>query len=89
LAEIYSIICVVKTCICDYYSIVQGAIELGCDGLGHLWYCFLNDNPSPKIPHFDFINAIRQELAKFLIKWKWRYIKGHQDEQINEMSKPG
>jgi len=39
LASIHSIIWVVN-CICKYYSILQGWLTLGCDGLGLLLCCF-------------------------------------------------
>jgi len=57
LASIYSIIWVVN-CICKYYSILQGWVTLGCDGLGSLLCCFNVKSPS------DLILAIQKELTK-------------------------
>jgi len=68
LAGIYSVIRMVN-CLCNYYSVSKGAITLRCDGLGPLQSCFGHINPSPKIPYFDFISAIRTEIGKSVIKW--------------------
>jgi hypothetical protein len=58
-----------------------GDITVGCDGLSALnqaskQYDFINPNE----PQFDVIMDIRRLIADSSWTWKWRHVKGHQDE---------
>ncbi len=80
LAGIYSILIMVKK-ICEFFDIQQGAIELGCDGQSALDKAFnyvsiirLDD------ANHDLLQAIRTLWASSPIQWKFRHVKGHQDD---------
>ena len=57
---------------------------IGCDGLsalGHFKY--ISDTINPSLSHFDLISATRWLLRDTKGHFKWRHIKGHQDDDPN------
>jgi hypothetical protein len=67
--------------LCEFYKINQGAIEVGCDCITALERRFDEaQNSSISAQHFDVILAIRNIRARYPIRWKYRHVKGHQDD---------
>jgi hypothetical protein len=70
--------------ICQLYNIVDGSVEIGCDGIQALIQGTLDsDITSPKYPQFDIIGGIRQTMRGCSISWKSRHVKGHQDDNVD------
>lgn len=72
LTGIYCILICAKK-LCEFYNITQGSIELSCDGLSAL------DNV------FNFVSVIKIEDSNYdllfaPLTWKFRHVKGHQDD---------
>ncbi len=82
LAGIYSILVTVKK-VCEYFHILQGSIELGCDGQSALDKAF-NYVSIIRIEDadHDLLHAIRNLWAHSPLIWKFRHVKGHQDDTI-------
>ena len=80
LAGIYSILVMAKK-VCDYFQISQGSIELGCDEQSALDKAF-NYVSIIRIEDadYDLLHAIRTLWAQSPIRWKFRHVKGHQDD---------
>lgn len=80
LTGIYSIMVCVKN-LCEFYNITAGSIELGCDGQSALDKAF-NYVALIKVEdsNYDLLASIRNLWANSPIQWKFRYIKGHQDD---------
>jgi hypothetical protein len=82
LAGIYSIL-VAVTKLCNFFDIQQGAIELGCDGQSALDKAF-NHVALIRIEdaNHDLLQAIRSLWACSSIQWKFRHVRGHQDDHV-------
>ncbi len=80
LAGIYSILVMAKK-VCEYFHILQGSIELGCDGQSALDKAF-NYVSIIRIEDadHDLLHAIRNLWALSPLTWKFRHVKGHQDD---------
>jgi hypothetical protein len=80
LAGIYCIMVVFQK-LCFFHDFQEGTIELGCDGLSTLDSVFekgvqlLQD-----IPSYDLVAAILCFCRSSCLSWRYRYVKGHQDE---------
>ena len=62
------------------------SVEIGYDGLSALNMCQVaEDSISPNIVHFDLIYAIRYLLRQIKGNVTWRFIKGHQDDVIDQV----
>jgi len=80
LAGIYSTVCMVNH-VCQYYSITNGNILFGCDGLSALQQYFNRKwHISPNTAHHNLIQAICTALKHLPITWKWQHMCGHQDQ---------
>jgi hypothetical protein len=69
--------------ICEQFKITSRAIEVGCDcksALRHVFGKGPGFEAGIKDPAYDLRSAIRKTLAKSPITWKWRHVKGHQDD---------
>jgi hypothetical protein len=69
--------------ICTHFDITSGEIEVGCDGLSALRIAFgqgSNFDPDIKDPDCDMLSTIRKALAQSPVKWTWRHVLGHQDD---------
>jgi hypothetical protein len=80
LSGIYSILVVVNQ-LCAHYKIVDGEIELACDGLSAINKAFsavsiLNIDDS----NYDLLGAIQHQWKNSPVHWKFRHVKGHQDD---------
>ena len=74
-------LCHMVRIICEYYNIIHGQIQVGCDGKEALYRVLSPDfEPSPRDAHFDLIIATRAAIASTTIKWSYRWVKGHQDD---------
>ena len=69
--------------LCLQYSIQSGSIEIGCDGLEALLKSFGDFNLPYNAVDYDMLVAIRVKLKKSPLKWKYRHVKGHQDDNNN------
>ncbi len=80
LAGIYCIMVVFQK-LCFFHDFQEGTIELGCDGLSTLDSVFekgvqlLQD-----IPSYDLVAAILRFRRSSCLSWRYRHVKGHQDE---------
>jgi hypothetical protein len=79
LVGISGVISIVK-CVCEQYDIQAGTIEMGLDGEQAMKAAFEDWPLNPAQPDFDLLSDIRAKLAKSKITWKWRWIRGHQDD---------
>ena len=67
--------------LCNKHDIKHGSIELGCDGEGAIKIMEQNNKIiKSNRKHFDLIQAIQNAKDKSPLQWKFRHIKGHQDE---------
>jgi hypothetical protein len=70
--------------ICHLHGIHQGSIISGCDGKEALRKSFSPHNAAKtKGSQFDLLSAIWAVIKSSPITWKFRHIKGHQDEDVN------
>jgi hypothetical protein len=69
--------------VCQSFKIMTGSITVGCDGLsalksvfeeGEYWEAVIEQTD------YDIISSIRAQFRKSPIKWRWRHITGHQDD---------
>jgi hypothetical protein len=81
LAGIFSIMIFIKK-LCEFYNISSGAIELGCDGQSTLDKAF---NYVALIhleePNHDILHALCTLWAQSPISWKFKHVRGHQDDR--------
>jgi Reverse transcriptase (RNA-dependent DNA polymerase) len=80
LAGLYAIALATK-CLCEYYHVEEGEVEVGCDNRTAVQKCFQPDwiiNTSD--PDFDLICATRTLASQSKVRWTPRHIKGHQDD---------
>ncbi len=42
-----------------------------------------NYRPSTQISHFDLVSTMHKLIQKSQLQWKFRHVKGHQDDNIN------
>ena len=70
--------------LCKHYSITQGAITLGCDGLSALQSIVLKtkERYSPNGEHSDIISSALHLKEILPIEIKATHILGHQDEHV-------
>jgi hypothetical protein len=80
LAGLYSILVFVKQ-LCEFYQISSGSIELGCDGQSALDKAF-NYVSLIRVEdaNHDLLQAIRTLWAYSPIVWRFKHVKGHQDD---------
>lgn len=60
-----------------------GTLTVACDCLGALDRAFTEYPPTPKQPDFDLYSEIFRLRGNTNIKWRRRWVKGHQDRQGN------
>jgi hypothetical protein len=73
---------VVTVCeICKVHRIVEGRITVACDGEEALLRAFDPDRyTTTKSQNFDLILGIRKLTSESPIKWSFRHVYGHQDD---------
>jgi hypothetical protein len=76
-------IVVVTEAIANFHNIQTGTIELGCDCQSGITAIFEHAYDTPKQPHHNLIHDIRQKIANSKITWKFRHVRGHQDNHIS------
>ena len=80
LAGLYGMATMVWT-ICEFYQVKDGVVELACDGLQALRHvATLHKMTEPKMPQFDLLAATRRMLQLCPVTFKFRHVKGHQDD---------
>ena len=83
LAGLYGMATMVRA-LCKFYQIEGGEVELACDGLQALRHVAKRDGwTEPKAPQFDLLEATRSMLRKCPIQFKFRHVKGHQDDNFD------
>ncbi len=70
--------------LCEYYEILDGEIELACDGLSALDKAFsyvsiLHVDDS----NYDLLGAIQYQWKNSPVHWKFRHVAGHQDDHTS------
>jgi hypothetical protein len=69
--------------ICAFYNILDGTVQIGCDGLSALIQCTDPDYVvKPTSPQFDLITATRAMLQQCPVTWIPHHVKGHQDDDL-------
>jgi hypothetical protein len=76
-------IVVVTEAIATLHDIQEGTIELGCDCKSGLTSVFEHVYDTPKQPHYDLIHDIRRKIADSKLIWKFRHVRGHQDDHVS------
>lgn len=66
--------------ICNQAGIRTGACTLYCDSKGALCAAFGHKRPTPRWSSFDLVRRIREAIRKSPIGWRYRHVKGHQDD---------
>ena len=83
LAGIFGQVLMINT-ICRLHGITQGSIVSGCNGEEALHKSFSPHHAArTKGSQFDLLSAIRAAIKSSPITWKFRHIKGHQDEEVD------
>jgi hypothetical protein len=68
---------------CQSFGITTGSVTVGCDGFlalksvfgeGEYWEAVIEQTD------YDIISSVRAQIRKILINWRWRHVKGHQDD---------
>jgi hypothetical protein len=78
LAGLYGIAMMVQV-ICEHFGITSGGIEVGCDGQIAIQRVFGEG------PHF---NPAIKDADYDILKWTWRHVAGHQDDDgIKELDR--
>jgi hypothetical protein len=79
LSGIYSILVMINQ-LCVYYKILDGEIEIACDGLSALNKAFsLVSILSIDDSNYDLLGAIQHQWKASPVQWRLRHVKGHQD----------
>lgn len=87
LSGILMIICVVER-ICVVFGIVHGQVTIACDGLEAIKKAVDScTHYSCRSNQFDLITAIDNKLKKSSLNWRWRHVKGHQDDNIGPLDR--
>jgi hypothetical protein len=77
-------IVIVSNNVANFHDIQDGTMEVGCeDCKSGITATFEHLYDTPKQPHHDLIHEIRQKIASSKIKWKFRYVRGHQDNHVS------
>jgi hypothetical protein len=80
LAGIFGQVIMVNT-ICKAHGITQGEIECGFDGEGAINKVFSEEEDAyTDGSQFDLLSATRAAIKASPIHWKFRHVKGHQDD---------
>jgi hypothetical protein len=66
--------------ICTNNQIDHGTITIGCDGIGAIQLVNNDYFCKSSQKHYDIIKSIKSSIYVSPIKWKFRHIKGHQDD---------
>lgn len=70
--------------ICDKYDITSGSITIALDGEQALLNASSTWPLSPQDADFDMLTDIRAKIARCPVTCKWQWIRGHQDDHIDE-----
>ena len=74
--------------ICEKQNISDGEITVVCGVLNAIRKDMYPETTfSCKTKHFGMLSAIYSKLEEYLIHWKWRHAKGHQDYHIGTLYK--
>jgi hypothetical protein len=83
LAGLYALVIVIDA-LCNYQKISSGSVEIACDGKEALYRCLSPEFvPTPADPHYDLIVACHNIRDRCPIQWRFRHVKGHQDDNPN------
>jgi hypothetical protein len=75
--------------VCKVFQVQTGQITVACDGESALDYVFDWNNRvlRASTPHLDLIVAIRRMIKASPLKWKFRHVKGHQDDYAGPLDR--
>ena len=88
LSGLYGIVVAVEV-LCRVFNITDGSITVACDGESALDYAFDWDNRWLRAgtAHLDLISAIRKKVRDSPIQWKFRHVRGHQDDYAQQLDR--
>ena len=88
LAGLYGIV-TATLYLCSLYEIKSGGITVACDGEVALDYSFDWDHKwlRASTPHLDLIHSIRTMIKLSPLQWKFRHVKGHQDDFVGPLDR--
>ena len=66
--------------LCHTHDIQSGSIEVACDCQSALTVVFEHEWDEPTQSSYDLIHATRRAVLQSPVKWKCRYVRGHQDQ---------
>ena len=66
--------------ICTAFQITEPhEMTMACDNISALWKSFDEEEPRQPDASSDILMAIRYQLKQSSLKWKGKWVKGHQD----------
>jgi hypothetical protein len=68
--------------VCSQYKITQGACTIYCDNKGALSAAFGYKRPTPRWTSYDLVRQLRKAIKSAPITWKYKHVKGHQDDTV-------
>jgi hypothetical protein len=68
---------------CTNYQVGKGICTIHCDNKGALSAVFGHKRPTPRWASYDLVRQLRQAVASAPIVWKYKHVKGHQDNAIS------
>jgi hypothetical protein len=76
--------------LCAHYDIDSGSITVHCDGEGAMQRICSPHPCKSAHKHFDIINSIKLSIKNSPLHWKFKHVKGHQDDylQFDELDRP-
>ena len=73
---------IVYNAICILHGIDEPCeIEVGCDNETALWNSFGDNDVCTKMASADIVAAIRAQMTMSTLRWKPKWVKGHQDDK--------
>jgi hypothetical protein len=88
LSGLYGVVTAVEV-VCKVFTLTTGQITVACDGESALDYVFDWNNRfiRASTPHLDLIVSIRRMIQASPIRWKYRHVKGHQDDYAGPLDR--
>ena len=70
--------------ICKRNKVTKGEVQIGCDNEGVLWKIFGTSVPNTGDTAYDILKVIRTQVEESPVTWKYKHVKGHQDDDMKE-----
>lgn len=69
--------------LCKEAKLAKGTCTIYCDSKGALNATFGHKRPTPRWSSYDLVRQLREELKSSIITWKYKHVKGHQDNKTS------